>query len=66
MNGNVDIFEGGGSRDWRSDGEAEAVGLVDVVVGVLTDDYGFDGVEGSVAGPLIGELAGLIHEGIGG
>ena len=66
MDGNVDVFEGGGSRDWRADGEAEAVGLVDVVVGILADDYGFNGVEGSVAGPLNEELVGLIHVGIGG
>ena len=37
---------------WRTDGEAETVGLVDVVVGVLAEDDGFDGWEGCVTGPV--------------
>jgi len=35
-----------GERGGWADGEAEAVGLVDVMVGVLAYDYDFDGVEG--------------------
>ena len=34
--------------------------LVVVVVGVLADDYGFDGVEGGVAGPGGGLLVILL------
>lgn len=51
MEGFVDVFEGRGSRSRRSNGEAEAMGLVDVVVGVLAEDNDFDGVERGVAGP---------------
>lgn len=47
----VDVDEGRGCAGGWADGEAEAVGLVFVVVGVLADDDGFDGVEGGVAGP---------------
>lgn len=47
----VDVDEGGGCACGWSDGEAEAVGLVVVVVGVLADYYCFDGVEGGVSGP---------------
>lgn len=36
------------------------MGLVVVVVGVLADDYGFDGVEGGVAGPGEGALVILL------
>lgn len=51
LQGGVDVFERrrGGRR--RADGEAEPVGLVEVVVGVLAEDDGFDGVEGRVARP---------------
>lgn len=48
----VDVAEGGGSGCGGPDGEAEAVGLVGAVVGVLAEDYAFDGVEGRVAGPF--------------
>lgn len=47
----VDVLEGGRSWSRRADGEAEAVGLVEVVVGVLADDDGFDGWEGCVTRP---------------
>lgn len=40
-----DVFEGGWCGCRGADGETEAVGLVEVMVGILTDDYGFDGVE---------------------
>ena len=49
----VDVAEGGGSGGGRADGEAEAVGLVGAVVGVLAEDYAFDRVQGSVAGPFV-------------
>ena len=49
----VDVLQGRGcGRGW-ADGEAEAVGLVDVVVGVLAYDYHFDGWERSMAGPEV-------------
>lgn len=48
----VDVAEGGGSGGRGPDGEAEAVGLVGAVVGVLAEDDAFDGVQGSVAGPV--------------
>ena len=41
----------GGREGGRADGEAETVGLVDVVVGILADDYGFHFVKRSVARP---------------
>lgn len=47
----VDVDEGGRCACGWADGEAEAVGLVVVVVGVLADYYRFDGVEGGVSGP---------------
>jgi hypothetical protein len=43
-----------------ADGEAEAVGLVVVVVGVLAEDYGFYCGEGGVAGP-VGRLSEGAH-----
>jgi len=49
--GFVNVCEGRGRVDGRADGEAEAVGLVDVVIGVLAEDYGFDCGEGGVSGP---------------
>lgn len=51
FDGRVDVFEGGRGGGGGPDGEAEAVGLVEVVVGVLAEDNGFDGGEGGVAGP---------------
>lgn len=48
----VDVAEGRGGGGGRADGEAEAVRLVGAVVGVLAQDYAFDRVEGSVAGPF--------------
>lgn len=48
---NVDVFERGGSGRGRADGEAETVGLVDVVVRILTKDDGLDCVERRVTGP---------------
>jgi hypothetical protein len=47
----VDVDQRGGCAGGWADGEAEAVGLVVVVVGVLADDDGFDSVEGGVSGP---------------
>lgn len=37
---------------WGADGEAEAVGLVDVMIGVLADDHRLNGVEGRVLRPV--------------
>lgn len=51
----VYIFEGRGSGCWCTHGEAEAVGLVEVVIGVLADDDGFDSGEGSMSGPEDGQ-----------
>jgi len=51
FDGGVDVFKGGGRGGGGADGEAEAMGLVEVVVGVLAEDDGFDGGEGGVAGP---------------
>ena len=36
LDGCVDVLEGGWSRGWRPDGEAQAVGLVVTVIGVLS------------------------------
>jgi hypothetical protein len=47
----VDVAQRGGQFGARPDGEAEPVGLVVVVVGVLAQDDDFDGVERCVAGP---------------
>ena len=59
IEGRVVVFElfehvlerGGSGRGWAH-GEAEAVGLVVVVVGVLSEHYNFDGVKGGVSGPV--------------
>ena len=51
LEGFIDVYERRGGWGWWADGEGEAVGLVDIVVGVLTDDYGFDCVERSVSRP---------------
>lgn len=51
--GGVDVFERGGCRGGGPDGEAETVGLVVVVVGVLAEDHGFDGGERGVSGPRV-------------
>ncbi len=48
---NIDVFQGRRSRRRGTDGEAEAVSLVDVVIGVLAQDDGFDRVERSMPGP---------------
>ena len=50
--GYVNVFQGGWRGDGGANGEAETVGLVEVVVGVLADDDDFDGVEGGVSGPV--------------
>lgn len=44
----VDVLQGGRSGCRRADGEAETVCLVVVVIGILADDDGFNGLEGSV------------------
>jgi len=41
----VNVLERRGSRVWRTDGEAESVGLVWSVIGVLAYDDCFYGVE---------------------
>lgn len=51
LEGLVDVLERGGSRGGRADGEAETVGLVGAVVGILACDYDLDGVEGCVPRP---------------
>ena len=45
----VDVLEGRRSGVGWTDGEAEAVGLVGAVVGILACDDNFDGVEGCVS-----------------
>lgn len=45
----VHVLEGWGSGRWWPDGETESMGLVVVVVGVLTEDYGFDCIEGCMS-----------------
>lgn len=47
----VDILKRGRSGCRWANGETEAVGLIQVVVGVLADDDCFDGREGRVSGP---------------
>ncbi len=51
LEGLVHVLEGRRRAGGRADGEAEAVGLVDVVVGVLAEDDGFDCIEGGMARP---------------
>jgi hypothetical protein len=48
----VYILERGWGRRRRTDGEAEAVGLVWVVVGILACDYCLDGIEWRMARPV--------------
>lgn len=48
----VDVFQTCGRGRGGAHGEGEAVGLERVVVGVLAEDYGFDGVEGCMTGPI--------------
>lgn len=50
---NIDVLERRRCGRRRADGEAETVGLVEIVIGVLAEDDGFDGVEGRVARPGI-------------
>lgn len=50
----VDVLERRWGGCWGTNGEAEAVGLVEVVVGVLAEDDGFDGGERCVTGPMSG------------
>ena len=47
----IDVCEGWGRRGGRADGEAETVGLVWTMVGILAEDDAFDGIERCVAGP---------------
>ena len=49
--GDIDVLQGRRGRGRWSNGETEAVGLIDVVVGVLAKDDDFNGRERSVAGP---------------
>ncbi len=51
LEGRVHVLEGGWSGRGRAHREAEAVGLVVVVVGVLAYDDALDRVEGRIAGP---------------
>lgn len=48
----VDIFERGRRGCGREDGKAEAVSLIDIVVGVLSYYHGFDSGERRVTGPI--------------
>jgi hypothetical protein len=50
--GGEDIGEGWRRDCGRTNGEAEAVCLVVVVVGILPDYDGFDGMERGMAGPV--------------
>lgn len=45
LQGYVNVLERRGCGRRRADGEAETVSLVEVVIGVLTDDDGFHVVE---------------------
>jgi len=63
FDGDVDVLERGWGGGGGADGEAEAVGLVEVVVGVLAEDDGFDGVEGGVAGPAAEKRGGDVSIG---
>ena len=54
LDGRIDVLQGRRRGRRRADGEAQPVGLVDVVVGVLAENDGFDGGEGRVAGPSAG------------
>ena len=47
----VDVCEGWGRRSRRADGEAETVGLVWTMVGILAEDDAFDCIKRCVAGP---------------
>lgn len=49
--GDVDVLERGWCGDWGADGEAEAMCLIKVVVGILAEDDRFDGWKGSMSGP---------------
>lgn len=51
LDGFVDVLERRWSWCGWADREAEAVGLVEVVVGVLADDDGFHGGKGCMTGP---------------
>lgn len=44
-----DIFEGGRSRCRSANGETETMGLVEVMIRILTNDYSFDGIEGCMS-----------------
>lgn len=52
LEGFVDVLERGWGRCRWADGEAEAVGLIRAVVGVLACDDDFDGVERRVSRPV--------------
>ena len=47
-----DVLQGGRRDRGRADGEAQAMCLVDIVVGVLAEDYSFDSVEGRMSRPF--------------
>ena len=44
LESDVHVFQGRRGKCGRADGKAEAVGLVDVMIGVLPENYGFDGM----------------------
>ena len=50
--GFVDVFQGGRGGSWGPNRKTEAMCLVVIVVGVLTDDYGFYGVQWCMPRPL--------------
>ena len=47
-----DVLQRGRGNRGRADGEAQAVRLIDIVVGVLADDHRFDSVEGCMSRPF--------------
>ncbi len=51
LEGNIDVFEGRRCGCRWADREGETMGLVEAVIGVLTNDDGFDGVEWGMARP---------------
>lgn len=53
----VDVLQGWGCTGRGSHGEAEAVGLIGAVVGILAQDDCLDSVEGGVARPVYGSVS---------
>lgn len=63
LEGLVDVLEGWWGVSRWADGEAEPVGLIGAVIGILTGDDGLDGVERRVTRPARSWSAIGVHEG---